>query len=101
MGSLFVVIRTHGPSWDRTKPLDEQAGWNAHAEFMDALEAEGVVVLAGPLEGTDDAMMVMSAADEEEIRKRLAADPWREDMLRTALVAPWTLRLGRERLHSS
>jgi uncharacterized protein YciI len=96
MKRLFVVIRTHGPAWDRTRPLDEQTNWRGHAEFMDALEAQGLVVLAGPLEGTDDAMLIMRAADKEEISRRLAADPWGEDMLRTSRIAAWTLRLGHQ-----
>jgi uncharacterized protein YciI len=95
---LFVVVRTHGPAWDRRRPLDAQAGWRSHAVFMDALEADGVVVLAGPLEGTDDAMMIMRAADEEEIRTRLAEDPWGDDMLHTSRIARWTLRIGQELL---
>jgi uncharacterized protein YciI len=98
MEHLFAVVRTHGPAWDRTRLLDEQANWRGHAEFMDALEAEGVVVLAGPLDGTDDAMMVVRATDEEEVRRRLSADPWGEDMLRTSRIVPWTLRIGGQRL---
>ncbi|HTT83472.1 MAG TPA: hypothetical protein VMF67_08320 [Rhizomicrobium sp.] len=98
MKRLFVVVRTHGPAWDRTRPLDAQTNWHGHAEFMDALEAEGVVVLAGPVEGTDNALMVMRGSDEEEIRNRLSADPWGDDMLRTSQIAPWTLRIGHERL---
>lgn len=98
MKHLFVVVRSHGPAWDRIRPLDEQAGWRGHAEFMDVLEAEGVVVLAGPLEGTDDAMLVMRAADEEEIRNRLSSDPWEGHMLRSSRIARWTLRIGSEKL---
>jgi uncharacterized protein YciI len=98
MKRLFVVIRSHGPAWDRAKPLDAQANWHSHAEFMDALEAEGVLVMAGPLEGTDDAMLIMHAADEEDIRIRLSADPWGEDTLRTSQIAPWTLRIGQNLL---
>jgi uncharacterized protein YciI len=98
MSKLFVVIRTHGPAWDRNKPLDDQANFRGHAEYMDALEAEGVIVLGGPLEGTDDAMLVLRASDEDEIRRRLMPDPWGEDMLRLSRIAPWTLRLGRQNL---
>ncbi|HEX4160421.1 MAG TPA: YciI family protein [Rhizomicrobium sp.] len=94
MKNVFVVIRSHGPAWNRAQPLDAQANWRGHAEFMNTLEAEGAVILAGPLEGTDDAMLVMRAADEAEIRTRLSADPWGEDMLRTSQIAPWTLRIG-------
>ena len=98
MSDLFVVVRTHGSAWDRSKPLVEQTNWRGHAEYMDALEAEGVVVLAGPIEGTDDAMLVMRAADEAEIASRLSVDPWSEDMLQTSRLARWTLRIGAERL---
>jgi uncharacterized protein YciI len=97
MSHLFVVVRTHGPAWERTRPLDQQPGWRRHAEYMDALEAEGAVLLAGPLEGTDDAMLVMRGANEEEISSRLSADPWEGDMLRTSRLAPWTLRIGQEK----
>ena len=61
-------------------------------------EAEGVVVLAGHFEGTDDAMMVMRADAEDEIGTRLAGDPWGQDMLRTSQICRWTLRIGRNRL---
>ena len=62
---------------------------------MNALLAEGVVVLGGPLEGTSDVLRLIRAASADEIRARLAEDPWsRMDLLRVTRVAPWTLRLG-------
>ena len=95
MRKLFVVVRSRGPAWQSSLPLEGQVGWGAHAAFMDALEAEGFVVLGGPLEGTADALLVVRAVDPEEARTRLDGDPWTAgDLLRTSLVAPWTLRLG-------
>ena len=62
---------------------------------MNALEAEGFVVLGGPLEGTPDVLLVFRASTPQEIHDRLAADPWTGlDLLRTTSVTPWTLRLG-------
>jgi len=62
---------------------------------MDKLHEEGFVVLAGPLEGTEDALIVVRARDPEEIRRKLEWDSWTaNDLLRTTRVAPWNLRLG-------
>ncbi len=92
---LFAVTHTQGARWHTGRPLEEQANWPAHAAFMEALEAEGVVVLGGPLEGTPDVLLIMRAREAAEIRARLAADPWhRDDLLRLGQVIPWTLRLG-------
>ena len=92
MKRLFAVTRTRGPGWDGSRPLEQ---WPAHAAFMNGLEAEGFVILGGPLEGTPDALLVIRANDEDEILTRLAADPWsRMDVLRVTQAVPWTLRLG-------
>ena len=95
MRKLFVVIRTRGPAWQDSRPLEGQAGWAAHAAFMDSLASEGFVVLGGPLEGTSDAVLIIRAKSPDEIRSCLAEDPWTAgDLLRITRVAPWTLRLG-------
>jgi len=92
---IFVVIRTRGPAWQESQPLEGQADWAAHASFMDALAEEGCVIFAGPLQGTSDALIVMRASSPDEVRSRLATDPWTtSDLLRTTRVAAWTLRLG-------
>jgi hypothetical protein len=59
---------------------------------MDALAERGFVVLGGPL-GDDKAMLVCDAPDEQTIQETFAADPWGEDVLETASVEPWTIRL--------
>jgi len=95
MKRLFAVFRARGPAWDSSHPLEEQPQWQEHAAFMDALEAEGFVVLGGPLEGASEALIIVRAADEAEVRSRFAADPWsRSDQLRESRIVPWTLRLG-------
>ena len=33
----FAVLRSRGPAWDDSKPLEGQGDWAAHAAFMDAL----------------------------------------------------------------
>lgn len=94
MKQLFAVIRSHGPAWRAGLPLEQQSAWEAHAAFMDGLEAQGFVVLAGPL-GSEDALIVIRASSEDEIKERLSADPWTTmDLLRTTRISSWTLRIG-------
>ena len=92
---LFVAIRTHGPAWLESKPLESQPAWTLHASFMDALVEEGFIVLGGPLQGTADALLVIRATTADEVRSRLGQDPWIvQGVLRDTRIAPWTLRLG-------
>ncbi len=99
--AYFVVRRGPGPAWDASRPLRAQAGWAAHAAFMDALVAEGVVILGGPLGVSSGAevLLVVDAPDEAGVRARLAGDPWSAaGLLVVAGVEPWTVLLdGRGR----
>ena len=54
MQNLFAVMRRYGPPYSPGRPLEEQQDWEAHRAFMNALEAEGVVRLGGPLEERED-----------------------------------------------
>jgi uncharacterized protein YciI/ketosteroid isomerase-like protein len=95
MKQVFAVVRSRGPAWEDTKPLEAQAEWAAHAAFMDALHDEGVAVLVGPLEDTRDALLIVRASNADEVRDRLASDPWTTNgLLTTKQVNPWQLRLG-------
>lgn len=92
---LFAVIRSRGAGWKQALAVEEQVGWLSHAVFMDGLQAEGFVLLGGPLEGTSDYLLVFRAQDGAEIESRLAADPWSGNvLLHPPKVTPWTLRLG-------
>jgi hypothetical protein len=97
MTQLFAVLRAHGSAWKHGQPLEAQEGWLAHADFMDGMAAEGFIVLGGPL-GADEALLIIRAKDEGDVRARLRADPWGEEMLKLAWIAPWTIRLGRANL---
>jgi uncharacterized protein YciI len=59
-----------------SKGTREQAYWDEHAEFIDALVDDGFVMLGGPLPDEGGALMVVYAASEAEVRARLANDPW-------------------------
>jgi uncharacterized protein YciI len=95
MKRIFAVTRARGGDYDSTLPLEAQPEWKSHAEFMDALHAEGFVLLAGPLEGTQNVLLIIRAENADEINSRLADDSWtRNGFLRTVEISPWTLRIG-------
>jgi uncharacterized protein YciI len=92
---LFAVVRTQGAAWRPDTGLEGQPEWSEHADFMNALEAEGLVVLGGPLDGTPDVLLVMRADSAETIRQRLDQDPWSsQGLLHVRSITPWSLRLG-------
>ncbi len=95
MEHAFVVLRSRGPAWDDSKPLEDQLDWVAHAAFMDQLFEQGFAVLVGPLEGTRDALLILRASTASEILERLATDPWTTNgILVTKQISPWQIRLG-------
>jgi uncharacterized protein YciI len=95
MELVFAVLRSRGPAWDDSKPLEGQVDWAAHAAFMDALFERRFAALVGPLEGTSDALLILRASNTSEIVERLASDPWTTNgLLVTKQISPWQLRLG-------
>ncbi len=95
MERAFVVLRSRGPAWDDSKPLEAQSGWAAHAAFMDGLFEQQFAALVGPLEGTRDALLILRASSASEVVERLASDPWTiNGLLVTRQIAPWQIRLG-------
>ena len=61
---------------------------------MNALAAAGFVVLGGPLGAGEETLLVIDAGSEEEIRARLAGDPWSQArLLEIVRVEPWTILL--------
>jgi uncharacterized protein YciI len=74
--------------------MREQAGWDEHAKYMDDLFDSGFVLFAGPLEGDREVLWIVNAESEEQIRGRMAQDPWAANgMLRPELIERWTVVL--------
>src|SRR5262245_58409751 len=69
---FLVTIHRSGPEFDHSKPLEEQSGWEDHAQFMDALVEEGFIVLGGPLGDEVRVMHAVDADSEDAIRAKLA-----------------------------
>ena len=91
---LFAVINSRGPAYRRGAPMEEHAAWRPHADFMNALVTEGFILLGGPL-AEPDVLLIVRATSQDDIRARLAADPWHAmGLLAIKSISPWTLRLG-------
>ena len=91
---MFLVVSLRsGPEWDRSRPLEQQSGWPAHAAFMDGLVDAGVIILGGPLADEHRVVHVVEAESQDAVRATLARDPWSETHLRVDTIDPWTIRL--------
>jgi hypothetical protein len=90
----FAVTLTHGPGWDDAVGIREQQDWDEHAAFMDRLVAEGFILLGGPVGDCARTLHAVEAAEEGEIRRRLAADPWAgARSLEISSIESWALWL--------
>jgi uncharacterized protein YciI len=91
----FAVTLVHGPAWDPSRPIRQQQAWNQHAAFFDELVAAGFILIGGPLGDGDRTLHAVQAADEPEIRARLAGDPWAAlGLLQIGSIEPWALWLN-------
>ena len=90
----FAVRLVHGPGWDPSRQIRAQEAWDEHAAFMDALVDDGFVILGGPVGDGEQTLHVVEAADEDEVRERLADDPWATaGLLQVGTIEPWALWL--------
>jgi uncharacterized protein YciI len=97
MSMFHVVVRRSGPQWDRSRPMEEQTDWPAHASFMDGLVDAGFIVLGGPLEDEERVVHAVEAESEEAVRATLGRDPWSGSHLLIDTIDPWTIRLDGRR----
>lgn len=90
----FALILVHGPGWDDSLGIREQADWTGHAAFMDGLVIDGLILVGGPVGDGQQTMHVVEARDEEEVRRRLADDPWAHaGLLEVGSIQTWALWL--------
>jgi uncharacterized protein YciI len=100
---LFLVRQARGPAWDPSLGRREQAGWEAHAAFVDQLSKEGKVLLGGPVGDANgrDVVLVVVAESEEEADSIFGQDPWRDSVLKTESVERWRIWIGADALPHS
>ncbi len=94
---FHVVIRRAGPQWDRSRPIEEQTDWLAHASFMDGLVDAGFIVLGGPLDDEHRVVHAVEAESEDAVRATLGRDPWSGTHLLIDAIDPWTTPLDGRR----
>jgi uncharacterized protein YciI len=100
--SYYAVVREAGPGWIEGG-IAAQPDVADHAAFMNGLADDGLVLFAGPLAGTENArlraLLIVSAEHEDDVRHRLADDPWaRKQRLAITRLEPWNPLVGTERL---
>jgi len=96
--AYFLVTSVWGPSRNPSRGRREQDGWDEHAAFMDGLVEDGLVVLGGPVD-EEKAMLLVEATGEDEVRARLAEDPWAPmGILEIGELQPWTIWLDRREI---
>jgi uncharacterized protein YciI len=94
---FLVMVRRAGPEWDRSRPMEEQSGWPAHASFMDRLVDAGFIVLGGPLADDERVALAVEAESVGAVRATFGRDPWSQTHLLMDAIDPWTIRLDGRR----
>lgn len=80
----FAVRTVHDKGWDDQRSMRQQDAWPEHASFMNELEADGFVILGGPLDVNGEhvgALLIVDAASEDQLVSRLNEDPWAQQKI--------------------
>jgi uncharacterized protein YciI len=92
--ATFAVTLIHSTGWDTTRPIRQQEAWDQHAAFMDGLVDDGFIIVGGPLGDGSQTLHLIQALSEDQIRARLAEDPWATmGLLQIGSIQPWALWL--------
>ena len=103
--SVWAVQREAGPTW-REGGIYDQNGVSEHATFMKGLSDDGLIVVAGPVAGTENGrvrvLLIVDAESEAAIHRRLADDPWMPTaQILTVSTEPWKILVGAEQLSAA
>jgi uncharacterized protein YciI len=94
MKKTIAVFLRPGSRWNPDKPVRQQAYWDDHARFMDALVDGGQVILGGPFADGSGSMVVLRAESVEAARATFQEDPWtQQDILVVRDAKEWTIFL--------
>jgi uncharacterized protein YciI len=71
---VLVIFRA-GPAWG-SGPPEDQPGWDAHADWVDALIDAGTFVMGGPLSDYSGSVSLLEGLTAAEARELIATDPF-------------------------
>lgn len=95
MKKTFAALVQRSDAWDHSKEVQDQEGFALHAAFAAQLEAEGFIAMAGIMEPSDEILFIFFADSEQEVRDRMAQDPWQQDgHAKLTRVEQVTFRIG-------
>jgi uncharacterized protein YciI len=90
--NTYIVLSSAGPHRDLGKGSREQAYWDDHAAFIDALVENTFIMMGGPLTDEGGAMLIVRAESEAAVRAALRDDPWyRHGILTLERIARWEI----------
>ena len=92
---LFVFQYAPGPAWREGVAMREQ-GLGPHAAYIQQLQTEGRLFAGGGYASDDGGMAILTAANIEEARALLAADPAITSGIFIAEVRHWRVRFRNE-----
>lgn len=92
---LFLFQYSPGPAWREGAPMRQQ-GLGPHAAYMQQLQNEGRLFAGGGYASDDGGMAIVTAANEEEARAILAADPAISSGIFVAELRHWRVRFRNE-----
>jgi len=73
-----LVVFKAGPAWG-SGPPEDQPGWDAHGDFVDALIAAGTFVMGGPFSDYSGSVNLLEGVTAAEAAELLAEDPFVEN----------------------
>ena len=96
--TYYAAFLQPGSLWDPNKTAREQAFWDEHARYMDAIFETGVIVLGGPFADRTGSLVIVKAANANQVWEMYREDPWTiQDVMKVADVKEWTIFLdGRQ-----
>jgi len=97
MAAWLYILRPPRQSFSDDMTEDEREITQAHVAYLRTLLDEGTLVLAGPSLSPLFGIVVIEAADEDEARRIVAADPFVSSGLQTFELSPFRVSFLRGR----